>query len=45
MALEPSGDASVSAILAGPTAGTFVLRELTVGLSLFLPVAKSSGRA
>ncbi len=45
MALEPVGDASVSAILAGPYGGNLVLRELTVGSSLFLPVAKPGGRA
>jgi acetamidase/formamidase len=45
MALEPAGDDSVSAILAGPYGGNLVLRELTVGSSLFLPVAKQGGRA
>jgi acetamidase/formamidase len=44
MAVEPAGDASVSAILAGPYGGNLVLRELTVGSSLYLPVAKSGGR-
>lgn len=44
MAVEPAGDAPVSAILAGPYGGNLVLRELTVGSSLYLPVAKSGGR-
>jgi acetamidase/formamidase len=44
MAVEPVGDDPVSAILAGPYGGNLVLRELTVGSSLFLPVAKSGGR-
>jgi acetamidase/formamidase len=44
MAVEPAGDDPVSAILAGPYGGNLVLRELTVGTSLFLPVTKSGGR-
>ena len=44
MAVEPAGDEPVSAILAGPYGGNLVLRELTVGSSLFLPVAKPGGR-
>ncbi len=44
MAVEPAGDSAVSAILAGPYGGNLVLRELTVGSSLYLPVAKSGGR-
>jgi acetamidase/formamidase len=44
MAVEPAGDDPVSAILAGPYGGNLVLRELTVGSSLFLPVAKPGGR-
>jgi acetamidase/formamidase len=44
MAVEPAGDTAVSAILAGPYGGNLVLRELTVGSSLFLPVAKPGGR-
>jgi acetamidase/formamidase len=44
MAVEPAGDEQVSAILAGPYGGNLVLRELTVGSSLFLPVAKPGGR-
>jgi acetamidase/formamidase len=45
MGLEPAGEAPVSAILAGPYGGNLVLRELTVGSSLFLPVQKAGGRA
>jgi len=44
MGVEPAGDSPVSAILAGPYGGNLVLRELTVGSSLFLPVAKAGGR-
>jgi acetamidase/formamidase len=44
MGLEPPGDKAVSAILAGPYGGNLVLRELTVGTSLFLPVMKQGGR-
>jgi acetamidase/formamidase len=44
MAVEPGGDDPVSAILAGPYGGNLVLRELTVGSSLYLPVATSGGR-
>jgi len=44
MAVEPAGDAQTSAILAGPYGGNLVLRDLTVGSSLFLPVAKAGGR-
>jgi acetamidase/formamidase len=44
MAVEPSGDDPVSAILAGPYGGNLVLRELSVGTSLFLPVQKPGGR-
>ncbi len=44
MALEPAGDLLTSAILSGPYGGNLVLRELTVGSSLFLPVAKPGGR-
>jgi acetamidase/formamidase len=42
--VEPAGDAPVSAILSGPYGGNLVLRELTVGSSLFLPVFKTGGR-
>ena len=44
MAVEPAGNDPVSAILAGSYGGNLVLRELTVGSSLFLPVAKPGGR-
>jgi acetamidase/formamidase len=44
MAVEPAGDSAVSAILAGSYGGNLVLRELTVGSSLYLPVAKPGGR-
>jgi acetamidase/formamidase len=44
MAAEPAGDDQVSAILAGPYGGNLVLRDLRVGSSLFLPVAKPGGR-
>jgi acetamidase/formamidase len=44
MAAEPAGDDPVSAILTGPNGGNLVLRELTVGSSLHLPVAKPGGR-
>jgi acetamidase/formamidase len=44
MGVEPAGDSPVSAILAGPYGGNLVLRELTVGSSLFLPVAKPGAR-
>jgi acetamidase/formamidase len=43
--LEPAGDEQVSAILAGPYGGNLVLRDLTVGASVFLPVAKPGARA
>jgi acetamidase/formamidase len=42
--VEPAGDQPVSAILSGPYGGNLVLRELTVGSSLFLPVFKTGGR-
>jgi acetamidase/formamidase len=42
--VEPAGDEPVSAILGGPYGGNLVLRELTVGSSLFLPVFKAGGR-
>jgi acetamidase/formamidase len=44
MAVEPAGDQPASAILAGPYGGNLVLRDLHVGSSLFLPVAKPGGR-
>ena len=42
--VEPAGDEQVSAILAGPYGGNLVLRDLTVGASVFLPVAKPAAR-
>jgi acetamidase/formamidase len=44
MGVEPAGDSQVSAILSGPYGGNLVLRELTVGSSLFLPVEKPGAR-
>ena len=44
MGVEPAGDAPVSAILAGPYGGNLVLRDLTVGSSLYPLVAKPGGR-
>jgi acetamidase/formamidase len=41
---EPGGDAIVSAILAGAYGGNLVLRDFTVGSSLFLPVMKPGAR-
>src|SRR5580692_10449368 len=41
---EPDGDAIVSAILAGGYGGNLVLRDFTVGSSLFLPVTKPGAR-
>jgi acetamidase/formamidase len=42
--VEPAGEEPISAILSGPYGGNLVLRELTVGSSLFLPVFKKGGR-
>jgi len=42
--VEPDGDAPVSAILSGSYGGNLVLRDLTAGSHLFLPVAKPGGR-
>ena len=44
VAAEPAGDDPVSAILAGAYGGNLVLRDLTAGSHLFLPVAKVGGR-
>jgi acetamidase/formamidase len=44
VATEPAGDDTVSAILAGPYGGNLVLRDLTAGSHLFLPVQKPGGR-
>jgi Acetamidase/Formamidase family len=43
-ALPPAGDQPTSAILAGHYGGNLVLRDLHVGSSIFLPVAKPGGR-
>lgn len=43
-AVEPEGEESVSAILAGAYGGNLDLWELTEGTSLFLPVFKSGAR-
>ena len=40
VSVEPAGDDPVSAILAGGYGGNLVLRDVTVGSHLFLPVAK-----
>jgi acetamidase/formamidase len=42
--LEPAGDDPVSAIVSGPYGGNLVLKDLTVGSSLFLPVQKTGAR-
>jgi acetamidase/formamidase len=44
VANEPTGDDTVSAIVSGPYGGNLVLRDLTVGSHLFLPVMKPGGR-
>jgi len=44
VAAEPAGDETVSAILGGAYGGNLVLRDFTVGSSLFLPVMKPGGR-
>jgi acetamidase/formamidase len=44
VAVEPAGTDPVSAILSGSYGGNLVLRDLTVGSHLFLPVAKPGGR-
>jgi acetamidase/formamidase len=44
VAVEPPGDDQVSAILAGPYGGNLVLRDLTAGSHLFLPVSKNGAR-
>jgi acetamidase/formamidase len=44
VAVEPTGDDPVSAILSGPYGGNLVLRDLTAGSHLFLPVAKAGAR-
>jgi acetamidase/formamidase len=42
--VEPAGDNPVSAIPSGAYGGSLVLRDLTVGSHLFLPVAKPGAR-
>ncbi|HUD36210.1 MAG TPA: acetamidase/formamidase family protein [Streptosporangiaceae bacterium] len=42
--VEPAGDDPVSAILSGAYGGNLVLRDLTAGSHLFLPVAKPGAR-
>jgi acetamidase/formamidase len=44
MAAQPAGDQPVSGILSGRYGGNIVLRELTEGTALFLPVEVSGGR-
>lgn len=44
IAVEPNGDQPVSAVLSGPYGGNLVLRDLTVGSALFLPVQKPGAR-
>jgi acetamidase/formamidase len=44
VAVEPAGSDPVSAILSGAYGGNLVLRDLTAGSHLFLPVAKSGAR-
>jgi acetamidase/formamidase len=44
VAVEPAGDDQVSAILSGAYGGNLVLRDLTAGSHLFLPVAKAGAR-
>lgn len=43
IATMPAGDKPVSAILSGPYGGNIVLRELTEGTSIFLPVQRPGG--
>jgi acetamidase/formamidase len=42
--VEPAGNDPVSAILSGPYGGNLVLRDLTAGTHLFLPVTKPGAR-
>ena len=44
IAVEPTGDDPVSAIASGAYGGNLVLRDLTAGSHLFLPVAKAGAR-
>lgn len=43
IATMPAGDKPVSGILSGPHGGNIVLRELTEGTSIFLPVQRNGG--
>jgi acetamidase/formamidase len=43
IAAMPAGDKPVSGILSGPHGGNLVLRELTEGASIFLPVQRAGG--
>jgi acetamidase/formamidase len=42
--VEPAGNDPVSAILSGPYGGNLVLRDLTAGTHLFLPVTRPGAR-
>lgn len=44
VAVEPVGEVHTSAILSGSYGGNLVLRDFTVGASLYLPVAKQGAR-
>lgn len=44
VAVEPAGDQHTSAILSGTYGGNLVLRDFTVGASLYLPVQKEGAR-
>jgi acetamidase/formamidase len=44
IAVQPAGDKPVSGILSGRYGGNIVLRDLTEGSSIFLPVEVSGGR-
>jgi acetamidase/formamidase len=44
VAVEPAGDEKTSAILSGPYGGNLVLKDATVGTSLYLPVQKPGAR-
>jgi acetamidase/formamidase len=43
IATMPAGDKPVSAILSGPHGGNLLLRELTEGAAIFLPVQRAGG--
>nr|WP_316644359.1 acetamidase/formamidase family protein [uncultured Roseateles sp.] len=44
IATMPAGDRPVSGILSGPHGGNIVLRELTEGAAIFLPVLRAGGQ-